>query len=105
METIQHYYSEAYDCGQVGRLEVLPITLNSVDVLKMKETNRVIEDAPGGNAELMKCSTYQDVIIKTAFYSNQDYYQVKFLLRHFRLNYVMKMFTSTEHRDAFGVQS
>lgn len=76
-ETIQHYYSEAFDCGHVGRLEVLPLSLNSVDVLKMKNTHSVIEDAPGGNAELMKSSTYQDVIMKTAFYSNQDYYNVR----------------------------
>lgn len=81
METILHYYSEAYDCGQVGRLEVLPIKLNSVDVLKMKETNQVIEDAPGGNADLMKSSTYQDAIMKTAFYCNQNFYQVSELLK------------------------
>lgn len=77
METILHYYSEAYDCGQVGRLEVLPINLNSVDVLKMRETNEVIEDAPGGNADLMKSSKFQDCIMKTAFYANQNYYQVR----------------------------
>lgn len=78
METIQHYYSEAFDCGQVGRLEVLPLTLNSVDVLKMMETNSIIEDAPGGNADLMKSSTYQDAIMKTAFYCHPNYYQVSF---------------------------
>lgn len=77
METIQHYYSDAYDCGQVGRLEILPINLNSVDVLKMKESNSTIEDAPGGNALLIKSSAYQDIIMKTAFYCNQDYYQVR----------------------------
>jgi hypothetical protein len=73
METIQHYYSEAYDCGQVGRVEVLPISLNSVDVLKMKESYAMIEAAPGGNFS----STYQDVIMKTAFYCNHEFYQVK----------------------------
>lgn len=78
METIQHYYSEAFDCGQVGRVEVLPLSLNSVDVLKMKETNSIIEAAPGGNADLMKSSTYQDVIMKTAFYCHPHYYQVKY---------------------------
>jgi hypothetical protein len=78
METIQHYYSEAFDCGLVGRVEILPISLNSVEVLKMKESNATIEAAPGGNSELMKSSTYQDVIMKTAFYSNQDFYQVTF---------------------------
>ena len=76
METIGHYYSEAYDCGQIGRLEVLPVKLNSVDVLKMKETNSMIEDSPGGNSDLMKSSTYQEAIMKTAFYCNETYYQV-----------------------------
>lgn len=51
----------------------------------MKNTHGVIEDAPGGNAELMKSSTYQDVIMKTAFYSNQDYYNVR-NLRYFRVS-------------------
>lgn len=76
METIQHYYSEAFDCGTVGRIEVLPISLNSVDVLKMKDSNATVEAAPGGNSDLMKSSTYQEVIIKTAFYCNHEYYQV-----------------------------
>jgi hypothetical protein len=80
METIQHYYSEAFDCGQVGRLEVLPISLNSVDVLKLKDTNSTIEAAPAGNTELMKSSEYQDIIMKTAFYCNQDFYQVRKVL-------------------------
>lgn len=85
MEMILHYYSEAFDCGQVGRVEVLPISLNSVDVLKMKETNSMIEGAPGGNAGLRKCSTYQDVIMKTAFYCNDVYYQVMSLHKKFEL--------------------
>lgn len=76
METIEHYYSDARDIGQVGRLEILPINLNSVNVLKMKASNSTIEDAPGGNSELMKSSSYQDIIMKTAFYCNQEYYQV-----------------------------
>lgn len=80
METIQHYYSEAFDCGQVGRVEVLPISLNSVDVLKMSETKTVIESAPGGHSELVKSSTYQDIITKTAFYCNDNFYQVAFAL-------------------------
>lgn len=77
METIQHYYSEAYDCGQVGRVEILPISLNSVDVLKMKETSRMIEAAPGGSSDMMKSSICQDIVMKTAFYCNQEFYQVK----------------------------
>jgi hypothetical protein len=77
METIQHYYSEAFDCGTVGRIEILPISLNSVDVLKMKESSATIEAAPGGNSEVMKSSPYQDVIMKTSFYCNQEFYQVK----------------------------
>lgn len=77
LETIQHYYSEAFDNGTVGRVEILPISLNSVDVMKMKETNATIEAAPSGNSELMKSSTYQNVIMKTAFYCNQEFYQVR----------------------------
>ena len=61
----------------VGRVEVLPISLNSVDVLKMKETTGIIEAAQGGNSEVMKSSTYQDVIMKAAFYCNHEFYQVR----------------------------
>lgn len=75
-ETVQHYYSDAFDCAQIGRLEVLPISLNSIDVLKMKDTNAVIEAGLGGNGDLPATSTYQDIIMKTAFYCNQDYYHV-----------------------------
>lgn len=76
-ETMQHYYSEALDCGQIGRVEVLPISLNSIDVLRMKETNMTIEAAPGGHSELPTSTTYQDIIMKTAFYCHHEYYQVR----------------------------
>lgn len=76
-ETMQHYYSEALDCGQIGRVEVLPISLNSIDVLKMKETNMTIEAAPGGHSELPTSTIYQDIIMKTAFYCHHEYYKVR----------------------------
>jgi hypothetical protein len=67
VEIVQNYYSEAFDCGQIGRLEVLPISLNSVDVLKMKEVSQAV----GG------CGVeQQDIIMKTAFYCNHEFYQV-----------------------------
>lgn len=75
-ETMQHYYSDAVDCGQIGRVEVLPISLNSVDVLKMKESYMTIESAPGGNSELPASATHQDIMMKTAFYCYNEYYQV-----------------------------
>lgn len=108
METIQHYYSESLDNGQIGRLEILPISLNSVDVLKMKASNSIIEDAPGGNSELMKSSTYQDIIMKTAFYCNQDYYQVKFYnrlhLHRFTSSAVSQFYRSTEYHEPLSLQ-
>lgn len=76
-ETMQHYYSEALDCGIIGRVEVLPTSLNSIDVLKMKETNMTIEAAPGGHSELPTSTTYQDIIMKTAFYCQHEYYLVR----------------------------
>lgn len=76
-ETMQHYYSEALDCGQIGRVEVLPISLNSINVMQMKESNMTIEAAPGGHSELPASSTYQDIIMKTAVYCHHEFYQVR----------------------------
>lgn len=42
----------------------------------MKETNAVIEEAPSGSAEVRETLDVRDVIMKTAFYCNQDYYTV-----------------------------
>lgn len=73
METLQQYYSEAFDNGQISRIEVLPIALNSIDVLKMFEINSMIE-----NATKVK-NVPRDInrhVMCTMLYSNENFYEV-----------------------------
>lgn len=72
VETVQNYFTEAFDCGKIGRIEVLPLSLNSIDILKMKD---MYENSCQG-----KSNEYQDIIMKTAFYCNHEFYQVKIFL-------------------------
>ena len=88
METLQQYYSEAFDNGQISRIEVLPIALNSIDVLKMFEINSIIE-----NATKVK-NVPRDVnrhVMCTMLYSNENFYEV-ILMANFRafLNFLLR---------------
>lgn len=72
LETIQQYYSEAFDSGQISRIEVLPIVLNSIDVLKMTELNATLENA--GKSSKKDIGRH---VMQTMLYSNENFYQVK----------------------------
>lgn len=74
LETIQQYYSEAFDCGQIKRIEVLPIILNSIDVMKMFEfNNNILNAMPFKNNPTREINEH---IIRTMLYSNENFYQV-----------------------------
>jgi hypothetical protein len=73
LEAVQQYYTEAFDCGQIKRIEVLPIALNSIDVLKMSEINNVIAAASTFKATSREIN---DHIVRTMLYSNENFYQV-----------------------------
>jgi hypothetical protein len=79
-EVIQQYYSEAFDCGQIKRIEVLPIVLNSIDILKMKEINDDICNATkcnsNNNSNNSLTQEINEHVMRTMFYSNENYYQV-----------------------------
>lgn len=55
-------------------MEILPISLNSVDVLKMKEAIK----ATSTNSTVGNHSDFQDAIMKTAFYCTNEFHQVCF---------------------------
>jgi hypothetical protein len=74
LETIQQYYSEAFDSGQISRVEVLPIALNSIDVLKLFELNETLE-----NASRNSTRNVGRHVMRTMLYSNENFYQVSFL--------------------------
>lgn len=90
METLQQYYSEAFDNGQISRIEVLPIALNSIDVLKMFEINSIIE-----NATKVKSAVPRDVnrhVMCTMLYSNENFYEVCEFLPQIYLNFLLSIF-------------
>lgn len=66
-ETIQQYYSEAVDSCQITRIEVLPITLNSIDIMKMCENN------PNNDEKSM---AGRNALMRTALYANDGFYEV-----------------------------
>jgi hypothetical protein len=73
LEAVQQYYSEAFDCGQIKRTEVLPIALNSIDVLKMNEVNNIIANSSKFNTASREINEH---IMHTMLYSNENFYQV-----------------------------
>lgn len=75
LETIQQYYTEAFDCGQIKRIEVLPIILNSIDVLKMYEVNNSIINATAPFKSLSR--EINEHVLRTMLYSNENFYQVR----------------------------
>lgn len=73
METIQQYYTEAFDCGQIKKIEVLPIALNSIDVLQMFEVNNEIINSSSFKNTSREINGH---IMRTMLYSNETFYQV-----------------------------
>lgn len=100
MEIVQNYYNEEFDCGQIGRVEVLPVTVNSVDILKMKEISKSIKE----NTDLEKSFEYQDIIMKTAFYCNHEFYQVRQLQTDRTLKFFTCYFFIAENYEPYCIQ-
>ncbi|KAL7051502.1 hypothetical protein ACKWTF_004483 [Chironomus riparius] len=89
LETIQQYYSEAFDCGQIKRIEVLPIILNSIDVLKMFEINNNILNALPFKSPSREINEH---VMRAMLYSNENFYQK--IMNHlaFSLNEIVSKF-------------
>ncbi|XP_070499435.1 uncharacterized protein [Chironomus tepperi] len=89
LETIQQYYSEAFDCGQIKRIEVLPIILNSIDVLKMFEINNNILNALPSKSPSREINEH---VMRAMLYSNENFYQK--IMNHlaFSLNEIVSKF-------------
>ncbi|KAG5678646.1 hypothetical protein PVAND_008302 [Polypedilum vanderplanki] len=90
LEGVQQYYSEEFDCGRIKRIEVLPITLNSIDVLKMNEFNNII--ASSSSFKTTATIEINEHIMRTMLYSNENFYQK--IMNHlaFSLNEIASKF-------------
>lgn len=109
METIQQYYSEAFDCGQIKRIEVLPIILNSIDVLKMFEINNNILNALPFKSPSREINEH---VMRAMLYSNENFYQVMSFISHIWFDYdlilifyscFLDTFISIENNESFGI--